>query len=196
MKYKIALLTDFLNEQKIAAFKFLSLSQQKYIERKPDYKAEQSICARMLLADLLCDENNHTNKEILSNISFSSDKRPYIEGMKDVFISISHSENAVAVAFSDKPIGIDIQKITDVNPRVAKRTLTEEELNYLSSSDMSEFFMLWTAKEALIKTGACSYSSAINTSFVKENRITSPDGFILKQERFKDFAVSIIEQSK
>ena len=55
MKYKVAFLTDFSDEQKLAAFKSLSPSQQKYISNKPAKKAEQSICARMVLAELLGD---------------------------------------------------------------------------------------------------------------------------------------------
>jgi phosphopantetheinyl transferase len=75
--------------------------------------------------------------------------------------SLSHSENAVAVALSDSPIGIDIEQIKPVKNRekVAKKILTEKELEEyqrlpLQSQAANEFLLkIWTKKESIFKRG-------------------------------------------
>lgn len=195
MDYKIALLTDFSNEEKRSAFNCLSTAQKAYIEAKPKNKAEQSLCARILLAKLLCNGQEEFHK-ILSNFSFKSDKRPFLIGREGQFISISHSENAVAVAYSDFPVGIDIQKNKEINPKLINRVLTNQEKQYVLNNGKDNFFKLWTAKEAIIKTGECSFLKAIATSFVRENKILTPDNFHLIQENFMDYTLSVIEKIK
>ena len=188
-------MADFSDEQKLAAFKSLSHSQQKYIKNKPAKKAEQSICARMVLAELLGDSPKE-KEEILYRISLDENKRPHIAGKEDLFISLSHSDNAVAAAFSDLPIGIDIQKIQPVNQRLVERVLTEDERRFVFAGKNDEFFMLWTAKEAAIKTGTYTYSDVVKTSFVSGNKIILPDGFVLKQDKISNYLISVIESIK
>lgn len=72
-------------------------------------------------------------------------------------ISISHSKNALAVAVSRAPVGVDIEKISA--PRAigfAERILTEKELSIYESIDNAKkeeaLIELWTAKEAIFKS--------------------------------------------
>ena len=68
-------------------------------------------------------------------------------------ISISHSENMIAVAFSKKQFGIDIQKFTEKIPRLALKFIPEKDLNILQEQD--SFFKTahvhWGVKEAMFK---------------------------------------------
>ena len=76
--------------------------------------------------------------------------KPYLEGYPHIHFNISHSGNFVVCAVSDKPVGIDIQKIGEYKERVAKRICTENELSSLKS-DGEKFTCLWTQKEAVLK---------------------------------------------
>lgn len=69
--------------------------------------------------------------------------------------SLSHSYDYVAVAISDYPIGIDIQKYVGSDERVAKRVLSKiKYCEYLSAVDRDEFFIKeWTKIEAKFKCG-------------------------------------------
>lgn len=75
--------------------------------------------------------------------------------------SLSHSENAVAVALSDSPIGIDIEQIKPVKNRekVAKKILTEKELEEYQRLSINEtqanafLLEIWTKKESVFKRG-------------------------------------------
>ena len=121
-------------------------------------------------------------------------KKPFIKGKKDLFISISHSENCVAAAVSSKPIGVDVQKIKQIKPSLIKRALTPLEQEFANSNDVSAFYRLWTAKEALIKTGEYTYSEAFNFSFVKNGKIVCPEGFKIEQRYYEDFLICTIEK--
>lgn len=193
MLHRVALLTDFSKDKKITAFRKLSLSEQEYIKKKPYDKAEQSICARILLSELIREE---TGKDVLDLIERDDNKRPFIRGMGNLFISISHSENLVAAAISKFPIGIDIEKIKPLKSGILERVLTSAEQEFVKAEDIGTFYKIWTAKEALIKTGAYSYAKAKNLSFVRQNKIICPEGFILEQYLSSDALISIIEQKK
>lgn len=189
MVQAVALLTDFSKREKEEAFSQLSLPQQAYIKSKPSNKAEQSIVTRILLARLVKEESG---KDVLSLIEFDENKRPHILGEPDLHISISHSDRLVAAAFSSKPIGIDIEKIKPISSRLAEKALNPLELDFIKT-DRQAFFKIWTAREALIKTGAFSYAEAKKFCFIKDDKITAPEGFNLEQYQFKDFSVSVIE---
>ena len=79
--------------------------------------------------------------------------KPYLPDYPDVHFNISHSGEYVACAVSDKPIGIDIQKISEYNSDVAKRVCNGNELAQIekSSDKAYEFTKLWTQKEAVLK---------------------------------------------
>lgn len=80
-------------------------------------------------------------------------------------ISVSHSGDLVACAISDRPVGIDLERLRPVELRLAKKICTTRELCYLfgrqpEAEDFcytedpvltERFFRLWTGKEACAK---------------------------------------------
>ncbi len=71
------------------------------------------------------------------------------------YFSLSHSENIVAVAVSNYPIGIDVEIIKPHSDDVAKRIFTEGELQeflQLDKKERTDFFVKkWTQKESIYK---------------------------------------------
>ena len=70
-----------------------------------------------------------------------------------VHFSLSHSDNAVAVAISDSPVGIDIQQpILDENKKT--HILAPDEYSLFDTAEDKSAFLteLWTKKESLFKT--------------------------------------------
>ena len=76
---------------------------------------------------------------------------PYIED--GPYFSISHCKTGIAVAVSENPIGIDIEVIRKLNPNLMRKTMSQIEQQYITSSATPdvEFIRLWTQKEALLK---------------------------------------------
>lgn len=64
------------------------------------------------------------------------------------YFNISHSHGLVACAVAEVPVGIDVEKIRPVPPRLS-RILSPAEREYVRCDE--DFFRLWTLKEALIK---------------------------------------------
>lgn len=93
------------------------------------------------------------------------------------FLSISHSQNALAVAVSRAPVGVDIERV--YAPRaeeMARRFLTERELALFEAAEQSKreevWIKLWTAKEAAFKAKQKPYFKPAETDSTKENVYT------------------------
>lgn len=64
------------------------------------------------------------------------------------YFNISHSHGLVACAVAEVPVGIDVEKIRPVPPRLLRILSPAERESVRCDAD---FFRLWTLKEALIK---------------------------------------------
>lgn len=111
--------------------------------------------------------------------------KPYLLNYSDVHFNISHSGEYVVCCVSDKPVGVDIQKISEYNSDVAKRVCTEKELVQIENSldKASEFTKLWTQKEAVLKM----HGIGIASGDVK----TCLDNHNVKSERIEDYWISV-----
>lgn len=72
-----------------------------------------------------------------------------------IHFNISHSGEWVAVGIATHSIGIDIQKIHEIDLSIANSFFSKIENEYIASLSKSDridaFFMIWTLKEAFIK---------------------------------------------
>ncbi len=97
--------------------------------------------------------------------------------------SISHCRNAIAVAVSEQPIGIDIETVRPFRSALVARTMNEQEqATILSAADPSRAFtVIWTQKEAVVKwqgTGIISdlRPLLVDTQGTVTLRTFAPDG--------------------
>ena len=101
--------------------------------------------------------------------------QPYIEG-SNMHISISHSGEYAVCALSENPVGIDIEKIREVNERLIDRVCTAREREYVTSNE--RFFEVWTAKEAAYKKQGTGDLRGINTLELEKTHFLE-DGYLL-----------------
>ncbi|WP_459479996.1 4'-phosphopantetheinyl transferase family protein [Clostridium saccharoperbutylacetonicum] len=93
----------------------------------------------------------------LNRIEFKYNKwkKPELIDNSEIHFNISHSGEWVVVGVATKPIGVDIQKIDEIDLSIAKSCFSKDENEYILSLPQSKrndaFFMLWTLKEAFIK---------------------------------------------
>ena len=76
---------------------------------------------------------------------------------ENLCFSLSHTRDVVAVAIADKPVGIDVEKISERDiTALSRRALTDaerEELERLSPEDrLTRFYEIWCKKESFFKT--------------------------------------------
>ena len=109
--------------------------------------------------------------------------KPYAKDIPLNF-SISHSDDMLAVAFSENNVGIDIEIIKPLRTDIRNRLCTESDFEFLSSANYDDerllrFYKIWTAKEAYFKmlgTGitnlkSISYDEIKPLHYFKENCI-------------------------
>jgi 4'-phosphopantetheinyl transferase len=80
--------------------------------------------------------------------------KPYIKGYPYFYYNISHTRNALAVVVADNPVGVDIEKLREAEPGIAKRFFAADEQEYIDNADSEKdrrFYDIWTKKEAYIK---------------------------------------------
>ena len=85
--------------------------------------------------------------------SFNEHGKPFLIERPDIQFSISHTKNAVAVALSRCPIGIDIEQIHHRSDALVRKTMNEAEQQQIASAANPDaaFTALWTQKEAVLK---------------------------------------------
>lgn len=92
--------------------------------------------------------------EKMEKIKIAPHGKPYLEG-SDFHFSLSHSGTFAVCAYSNSPIGVDLQIIKEKLPKHLEKILSIQEKCYLSELQEEErklaFFRLWTRKESLVK---------------------------------------------
>lgn len=87
------------------------------------------------------------------------------------YLSLSHSDNWVAVMFSSKRCGVDIEALGRNFSRVASRYISHDERAQFESKVGGEFeAIMWSAEEAIYK-----YGSNPGLDFIQDMVITSFD---------------------
>lgn len=76
--------------------------------------------------------------------------KPYLKNRKDIFFSISHCKNGVAVAVSKNEVGIDIIDFREVSSVLKEKMLNDCEKEIVKNDEL-EFFRIWSLKEAFAK---------------------------------------------
>lgn len=86
------------------------------------------------------------------SLSYTEQGAPYIEGC-DVDISITHTQQLVAIALNDEHIiGIDAEQMCRQQVlRVRDKYLNAAEQQFVAPDDLTAHVIAWTAKEAVIK---------------------------------------------
>ena len=149
MNWSYCKISDFSSEEYDKAYENLSLSRKKRIDRltAPDSRM-RSLAGELLVLQTLKKEYN-----IDGVIECDEKGKPYLKG-NEIFISIAHSGEYVACAVDESPIGIDIEKIRDIDFKITNRVCSEEEKEYLFENEAEKlyrFYEIWTAKEAFFK---------------------------------------------
>lgn len=90
------------------------------------------------------------------SVNITPNGKPYLVGEDDLYFNLSHSEDMVMCAISEKEVGCDVEKKAELDYSVAKYVMTEYELdriygqkNYTEQQEM--FYRLWTLKESYMK---------------------------------------------
>lgn len=127
---------------------FRQKKADKYVHRIDQVR---SVTVFYLLMKLLKDNHVH-----YLNNQFKVDKNGKLY-LKDnpVYFNLAHSGNYVIVAISDKPVGVDVEIISNklISNNLVKYVFNQEELDkYRTRKDKKTFFYrTWCKKESYVK---------------------------------------------
>lgn len=125
--------------------------------------------------------------------------KPFIVD-KNIFYNISHSNQFCVCAFSNKKIGVDIEKIRLTDLRTINFFATEKEKKYILKDKKNIYqrlFQIYTLKEAYFKMKGQSLKEIKNVEFfIDSNNIKCNDDNInIKQIVVKNkYVISFCEQ--
>ena len=189
MKYLIAKTLDFSEEFYSGFLKSLDADTNKYILSKKKQEAQKtSLLALYLLKKGLSQFYGINDYKILR----SKKGKPYLKD-NEVYFSISHTKDTAAVAFSEKPVGIDVEYLRGYSS-AAKRFFNGDENQYALQSDLN-FTKIWTLKEAAVKATGQGMIQAknINFKFFNDKIITDLPNAKIFQEVKDGLIISICE---
>lgn len=98
-------------------------------------------------------------------------EKPYFDQHPEIHFNVSHSGRWIVVALSEAPVGVDVEKVRNVNLAVARRFFATEEYQQLIAQPLemqqSFFFDLWTLKESYLKALGTGLTRPLNTFVVR-----------------------------
>ena len=142
----------------------------RYIHQK-DKKL--SIGAELLLKYSL-------NQIGISNPVFDHDQygKPFLGNHPLVHFNLSHSEDYVACAVSDSPVGVDIEHIQDAELDIARHYFFGSEYEHIQNSPRQEraFFQFWVLKESYMKMTGLGFRMALDEFSIDINNSSRDKG--------------------
>jgi len=123
-------------------------SLERLAKMKSKKNCTLSLWAELLARSFICEELGIKNSSLC--IERSSFDKPFLPDYPSLHFNVSHTNNAVAIAISTSPVGIDIEHCgRKLSARVIKRICNPNEIKQLAQGLAP--IELWTKKEALFK---------------------------------------------
>lgn len=136
-----------------------------------DIDRKLSLYSELLVRYQACKELNLLNNQIV--FEKSKNGKPLLGDHPEFHFNISHTRNAIAIAFSNNEIGVDVELIKPVDLAIANRFFTSSEQEYITSHDNPDyaFYEVWTKKESYIKYLGTGLSTPLNSFNVLDDNL-------------------------
>ncbi len=159
MEIYIKSISDFTIEEYKKYFEIMSDERKAAILRlRFDGDKKRSILGEALARQGISAKCGILQEEIL--FGREDYGKPFCKNA-NVHFNISHSKEMVACAVSENKIGVDIEKMRNLETRITRISCTEDDLLFVfgfngipdefDTESLMRFFRLWTAKEAYFK---------------------------------------------
>ena len=119
-------------------------------DRRKSILAEQLLRKALLAEGLISDVSEDLK------YGFSAHEKPYLINYPALHFNFSHSGDFALCAVSDEEVGADLERIKDIDLKLAKRFFSPSEYDRLLAQNdpciqRELFFSYWTMKESYIK---------------------------------------------
>lgn len=100
----------------------------------------EPLCAYALLGMTL---NERYGWRTLPELAVTEQGKPFFPGAPEVQFSLSHTRGAALVGLSDRPVGVDVERLRPVRAAALRRTE--------GAASETDFFQTWVRREARCK---------------------------------------------
>ncbi|OAT81010.1 hypothetical protein A6P54_13535 [Bacillus sp. MKU004] len=147
-----------ISTEKLNSSGVLELASQYKKEKYRNNPNKKGVVAS-LLGDVLIRKgvSDLTGKRMY-DIQLERNKhgKPQLKGGCGLHFNLSHSGEYIIAAFSEYRIGVDIERIRNINLNIARKMFTQEEYEYITKPSSEEmklryFYKVWTLKESYMK---------------------------------------------
>ena len=179
MKWVYIFISDLTRNEYDYYFSLMDVNKQKQVSRyKNEMDKKRTIAGEMLARRMI----SKYCKVVPEDIYFETGcyGKPNAKHL-NVEFNISHSEEVVVCAISDKPVGIDVETKNRNAYAVMKSFLQPREIEYVMACDIpaDEALLLWSAKEAAFKLASDKVTVLKDICMVPQSggyKVISPDG--------------------
>lgn len=180
--------------------KLLSEQQRKeLLSKRTEQQKRVFLCSRLLLSQKLALWGY-----TLDDCKKGVHGKPYIHRENaNFYFNLSHTDDWVLLGISDRPIGVDIERVREQLPRHLFRILSKEECAFLDALAEKEkknaFFRIWTMKESFVKyKGSRIFDGPAQISMIADgNYIKQKEAAFLRTYEFQNYMISIcLEEEK
>ncbi|WP_434476226.1 4'-phosphopantetheinyl transferase family protein [Bacillus mycoides] len=153
----------------------------------------RTLIGDLLIRSLVCQKYKISNEEI--RFIYNEYGKPFVENFSDFHFNISHSGEWMVCGTANSNVGIDIEKVSEIEAlKLANEFFSDEEFYDISSMNSDEqinyFYDIWTLKESYIKTiGKGLYIPLNSFSIKKESRILISYKNIPKDFYFRQYSI-------
>jgi 4'-phosphopantetheinyl transferase len=154
-------ITDIHKDDLQKLYLCVSLENRSRIERLINKKDRiRTLIGEILIRKIFSEEILIQEEISIQNEDLVFQKnqygKPYLKDYQNFHFNISHSGDIVVCATHNMPVGIDIERIREIDEylRIAEDYFTEHEKNYITKNTdhmLSRFYEIWTLKESYIK---------------------------------------------
>lgn len=143
-------LAQMNEEQFVQILTLLPASDRREILRYRTFDDRKSKAVTAVILQKMIKEEFGISQPVICR---SPQGKPYLKEYPQLFFNVSHCREACAVAFADRPVGIDVQEIRSFSQVTAEWVCSESELTALAGSDNPDrfFIRMWTMKESYVK---------------------------------------------
>ena len=160
------------------------------LERLESMKSE-SHQKGFLAVRMLLQHNEYSDFDLFYDAFGKPHLKPQGCSIKDVEISISHSNDFSAIAISDSKVGLDLEQLKEKTLRIAKRFMDVSHLENLSEEEkIKKATVVWGIKESIFKIKNEKGISFPNNIFeddfnFEDKKVTATLKFNNNEETFK-----------
>ena len=136
----------------------------------------------------------YLKKKYIVNWTTNEYGKPVSDG---ICFNLSHCNGVVALALSDKDVGVDVENIRQIERSVVEYVSDKSETDYVK--DDKDFFRLWTAKESLAKCqgrGLVKDLKSIPAFPFDGEKVYLNESYYSKQTEYDEYIITIVRKSK